>query len=143
MNMKVKLLTTVLTLLTLLLVPFGMVSRVGAQSTLCDVFPCDRAANPDITIGGVITLVTQLIFVGFIGFGVILIIKGAIKITRSEGDDAKVQEGAQAVKGAMIGLGMVLLGIIGLVVLTAVFNATDLFGTDVEDPKGVEIDTLL
>jgi hypothetical protein len=138
--MKVKLLTAAVTIIISF---FVITVPVEAQSTLCDVFPCNDAANPDITIGGVFTFLTQLIFVGFIGFGIVLIIKGALKITRSEGDEGKIQEGTQAIRGAMIGLGMIILGIIGLVILTAFLNTSGVFGTEVEEPEGVEIDNLL
>ncbi|MDQ6986088.1 MAG: hypothetical protein Q9M91_05785 [Candidatus Dojkabacteria bacterium] len=119
-------------------------NQTNAQA-FCDVFPCGDSNNTSGPISGteagdLFTFTSGSIFIGFILVGVIYIIKAVIKIIRSQGDEAKIEEGMKIMKGVYIGIGLVIIGIIGLVILAAGFKAGDLFGNDVTTtPPGVVI----
>ncbi len=80
-----------------------------------------------------------LIFTGFVIVGVGLIVRSGVKIIQSQGDEAKVEEAAKAIKGVFIGIGMLFLGIIGIVVLLAIFSNASFLNEEVPTPEGVEL----
>ena len=71
-----------------------------------------------------IQLVLQLIFVAIIGIAVFVIIKAAIKYIRSEGDETKVKDAQSAIKTVFIGVAALFVGIIGIVLVLAFFQAS-------------------
>lgn len=77
-----------------------------------------------------LSLGSSLIFVVIIALGIGYTIWGALKIVRSEGDTTKVEEGAKIFKGVLIGIAMIFLGVIGLVLMLALFNAGDVVNVD-------------
>ncbi|MCA9381585.1 hypothetical protein KC678_04935 [Candidatus Dojkabacteria bacterium] len=125
-------------------VVFGsFTTKVNAQYGVCDFFPCGNGSvlptpdNPISTIELFVGLGVSLIFTGFIAFGIFIIIKSALKIIQSEGDEAKVEESAGAIKSVFIGLGMLIMGIIGIVVLLSLFRAGGLISNEPQTPEGV------
>ncbi|MCA9387172.1 hypothetical protein KC669_04015 [Candidatus Dojkabacteria bacterium] len=127
----------------ILTAPFAFVSSVNAQYGVCDFLPCGDSGvlpTPGDTTGNIeffISIAVGLVFTGFIAFGIFIIIKSALKIIQSEGDESKVEESAGAIKSVFIGLGMLIMGIIGIVVLLSLFNAGGLVNSPVEKPEGV------
>lgn len=111
------------------------VQTASAQG-LCNIFPCNEASpclgadcggDSLSVVGSILQLVLSLVFVGIIIYGIWLIIQAALKIVRSEGDESKIQEGTKLIKGAYIGLALIFVGLIGLVIVFVIFNATDIF----------------
>jgi quinol-cytochrome oxidoreductase complex cytochrome b subunit len=123
------------------------------NSLICDVFPflgdlgflgvsevlCNPSASSDEdtldSVEGIIRFLLSLIFIGIIGVAIFYIIKSSIKYIRSEGDEGKVQESQKAIKAVFMGVAALMVGIIGLVVILALFNATTALET--EDPESV------
>lgn len=145
-------------ILALLLIVFSFgffqVNTVYAQNDnqsggLCGLLPCNVASpclgascgtNSLTVVGSILNFVLSLIFVGIIIYGIFLIVQAALKIVRSEGDESKIQEGTKLIRGAYVGLAMIFVGIIGLVIVFAIFNATDIFKVNPEDaPPGLTI----
>jgi hypothetical protein len=123
-------------------------ASVSAQgSNLCDFFPCpgetgekedlDEEVNSDIE--NYINIAVSLVFVGIIIYGIFLIISSALKIIRSEGDEGKVQEGANKIKAVYIGIAMIFVGIIGLVLITTFFGGSSIFSVNLNSPEGVNL----
>jgi hypothetical protein len=141
--MKNNLLKIIVFVVVILSAAIFMTVEVQAQFNACDFLPCgsgDVLPGPGDTSSAIERIVywlASLTFTAFIGFGIFIIIKGALKIIRSQGDESKVEEGAKAIKGVMIGVGMLILGIVGFVVLFAIFDAGGLLGSP-EAPEGVQ-----
>ncbi len=136
---------------------FLLPSSVKADSSLpftggfCSFFPCDQFWKDDVTGGGsgALTRVQSyikygfsIVFVGIVIYGIFLVIKAALKIIRSEGDSAKVEEGYNMFKGVWIGIGLIFVGILGIVIIIALFNAVSLTNTPVENPGGINVPLL-
>jgi len=68
-----------------------------------------------------------------------LTIKAAFTIINSNGNPGKIEEGANAVKAAFIGIIVVVVGIVGIFVLLSFFRATGLAGQDVNVPSGINV----
>ncbi len=118
----------VLALILFLLIPTNTVFAQG----ICDFVPCqgvcaDGSCNALGSTTDIFRWGATLIFVGIIIYGVFLIIRAALKIIRSEGDASKVQEGSQSIRGVFIGLIVIFIGIIGVVIITVLFNAEGIF----------------
>lgn len=129
----------------ILLVVLGTISlvtvNVNAQSGFCEFFPCDDTPGDDTSaVSNIDTwaeFAAGLVFVGFIIFGVLILIKASLKIIQSEGDEGKVQEGMIAIRSVMIAVSMLIAGIIGLILLLGVFGKSDFSEPDIEAPPGV------
>jgi hypothetical protein len=143
--MKKKLLSIFALAITLLsfITPLNV---INAQLNACDFFPCEQTGISDedettaiSSTGSFIRFVTSIIFVGLIALGVVIIIKAALTIIRSQGDESKVQEGAKAIKAVFTGVLMLMLGLIGLLIFGYLFNSTGIFKENVEAPPGVNI----
>lgn len=137
-------------MITILIVVFGLIAAVlfpvavSAQTEFCDLFPCDEAGGDTEFITGtqfedVFFYITGSIFVVFILIGVFYIVKGSLKILRSEGDQSKIQEGVLDLKGVFIGITLLIVGIIGLIVLLAIFDAGGVFDQEITPPEGAVI----
>lgn len=115
--------------------------HVSAQSGFCDFFPCDDTPGDDTSsVAEIDTWVefgAGLVFVGFIIFGILMIIKASLKIIRSEGDEGQVQEGMIAIRSVMIAVGMLIFGIVGLILLLGIFGKSDFTGPELVTPPGV------
>lgn len=112
---------------------------IHAQNLVCRIFPFLNAVtsfgissicgNLDGTQAatqtyGLIQLVLNLIFIGIIIVSIYIIIKAAVKYIQSEGDDKKIQEAQKAIKSVFIGIAALFIGIIGIILVLAFFNAT-------------------
>ncbi|GIW58875.1 MAG: hypothetical protein KatS3mg086_160 [Candidatus Dojkabacteria bacterium] len=80
-----------------------------------------------------------LVFVGIIAIAVYVVIKASIKYIRSEGEQEKVVEAQKAIKQVFAGLAALFIGLIGLVIILTIFNATGAAGGAVQTPDDVEI----
>lgn len=113
----------------------------------CGLLGCDiigGQGNVDAIVGstgGLIRLGFSLIFVVIIVIGIAMIVKAAFTIIRSEGDSSKIEEGYKTLKGVWIGVGLIFVGIIGVVVVLAFFNA-EVVDTNPEVPPGVVLPTI-
>lgn len=108
------------------------------SNLLCDIFPflqdltfakglCGNveaegqgAVDAAVSLAGI---AVSLIFVGIIAIAIFVIIKAAVKYIQSEGDESKVEEATKAIKNVFIGIGALIIGIIGLVIILALFSS--------------------
>lgn len=117
----------------------------AATLNVCDFVPCSQGGctggdcNALADSQSIIYLLFSLIFVVIIAIGIVMIIRGALKIIRSEGDDGKVKEGVEYIRGVMFGFIIIFVGIIGIVIISLIFGATNIFTQDVEDPPLVDV----
>lgn len=107
--------------------------------TACGLLGCselgiDIGRFDDLNILGIISLIAGLVFTVIIIIGVFYVVRGAIKIVRSEGDPSKIEEGTKMFKGVYIGLFMILGGILGFVLVLALFNSGSTFDLNPELP---------
>ncbi|MEP7103843.1 MAG: hypothetical protein ABI721_04000 [Candidatus Dojkabacteria bacterium] len=129
--------TLVFSLFSLNNILFAM--PVHAQNLICTIFPfiqnlgfgagtlCGDQVDGSVAVGAGVSLVRlalQLIFIGIIVVSIYIIIRAAIKYIRSEGDDTKIQEAQKAIKSVFIGIAALFIGIIGIVIILAFFNAS-------------------
>ncbi len=129
-----------------LLVTVAFSSRIFAQYDVCDFLPCGVVPGYQSSATDSMTIVERLfyfgvslIFVGLVAFGIFIIVKAAYKIVRSEGNEDQLQEGAKAIKTVFIGLAMLVAGIVGLLVMTYILGASDIFNANVESPDGIDL----
>jgi large-conductance mechanosensitive channel len=109
---------------------------------ICGFLPCDQSFTAETGSPQEIALsfgrfFASLIFVGIIAFGIFQVIRASLKIIRSEGDSSKIQDGADTLKGVMIGIGMIFVGLIGLVIILAFFGAEGVVNTPVPPTPGL------
>ncbi|GIW58876.1 MAG: hypothetical protein KatS3mg086_161 [Candidatus Dojkabacteria bacterium] len=133
--------------------PFLVVS--AQNRILCQIFPflnkvvyvstgiCggDSSAGAD-AVKDLIDLAQfglTLVFVGIIAIAVYVVIKASVEYIRSEGDEEKVKKARNAIKQVFAGLAALFIGLIGLVIILTIFNATGAAGGAVQTPDGVEI----
>lgn len=112
----------------------------GESTTACGLLGCDNLGIDvtrfeDLNILQIASLLVSFIFIGIIALGIFFIIKAVFKIIRSEGDSAKVEEGSKIFRGIFIGLFIILAGVVGLVMMVALFQAGDVFNTNPEVPE--------
>jgi len=144
---------------TLLVFPLALISFspnvVNAQpaqatpakgSLLCGIFPflnnvgafgikqaaCGggSAGNVAGRTGSFISFALNLIFIGLIILAVFIIIRSAIKYIQSEGNEGKIQEAQKAIKSVFVGIGVLIIGIVGIFIVIAFFNASGTLTTD-------------
>lgn len=110
-------------------------------SIICKIFPfletlgfggsgicggvADAGAQAGTTVAGLIQLVISLIFIAIIGISIYVVIKSALKYIRSEGDETKIQESQKAIKSVFLGIAALFVGVIGIVIVLAIFNVTN------------------
>lgn len=127
--------------------------NVHAQNVICDdIFPFLKnvsflsdslctgettgAQSAVDTTAGLVQFGLSLVFVGIIVVSIYIIIKAALKYIRSEGDADKIQEAQKAIKSVFIGIAALFIGIIGIVIVIAFFNATGGLNNDnVDQPS--------
>jgi len=115
-----------------------------AQFDACDFLPCEQTIDGDTDSteveSGISTYFrfgVSLIFTGFIAYGIFVIVKSALKIVQSGGEEETITSGVQGLKSVFIGVTMLIVGIIGLILLSAFFGASGIFSTEVQNPDGV------
>jgi heme/copper-type cytochrome/quinol oxidase subunit 2 len=86
----------------------------------------------------VVQVALSLVFAGIILLGIFYIIKAAAIIMRGEGDEKKVEEGQKIVKGVYIGIIIIILGIIGIFVVSVLFGANGFFSQDIPEPDNID-----
>lgn len=131
---------------------FALISPVPVfaatnNSSACGLLPCniyDNSAFPinenlNLKVSDLIKVGLGAVFVLILIYGIFLIIKAALTIIRSEGDEAKIQEGSGAVRAVFLGIGIIFIGIIGLVILIAFFGASNLTNQELNAPGNVQI----
>lgn len=105
-----------------------MIDTIPDGTTACGLLGCnligiDISRFDNLNAIGILSLIASLIFIGILVIGIFFIIKGALKIVRSEGDVSKVQEGQNIFRGVFIGIIMIFVGLLGLVLMLAIFQA--------------------
>ena len=124
--------------------------QAHAENLICKVFPfissiqsfgiaglCGTLSTTETAnqISGYIKLALNLIFIGIIIIAIYIIIKAAIKYIRSEGDEGKIQESQKAIKSVFIGIAALFVGIIGIIIVLAFFNATGAVNQNTSTPN--------
>ena len=104
-------------------------SLIGSETTACGWLGCnalgfDLTRFDNVNVLQIIALISSLVFIGIIVIGVVYVIKGSLKIISSEGDSSKIEEGTKIFKGVMIGLVMIFQGILGVLLMIALFDAS-------------------
>lgn len=137
----------------------SMPQTVSAQTSVCTVFPfletiglfgigsslcgttdaSDTGAKAATAAANMIQLVLQLIFIGIIVVAVYVIIKSALKYIRSEGEEAKVQEAQKAIKTVFVGVAALFIGILGIVLVLAFFQASGAVDTENTQETGLPV----
>lgn len=111
-----------------------------SNTSFCEIFGCSEFTNFDpsnVTLGGAVSVVqwgASLIFVIIIIIGIFSIVRGSYKMINSEGDDAKIQEGFKVIRAVWIGIGLIFLGLIGIVVISAIFGGEGIFNLNPTPP---------
>jgi len=109
----------------------------------CSLLGCGQFANSpffDFTnVGGIIRIGLASIFAIIIIYGVIMVIKATLTIIRSEGDPAKVQQGFGVVRGVILGIVIIFVGLIGMVVIIAFFGGGGIVNVTPNTPDGLNI----
>lgn len=114
--------------------------QVDNPNLLCELFPflqslgfandalctgeAGEAGETVSTVESLVRFGLSLVFVGIIAVAIFTIIKAALMYIRSEGNEDQVENAKKAIKSVFIGIGALLVGIIGLVLILAFFNAT-------------------
>ena len=119
-------------------------SAVKAQFALCDFFPCTEAqeSSPDFeaevysTTESLALLATGSIFLLILIYGVYLVLKGTLRMIRADGQSDRFVAGYSLIRTFFLGLGLLFVGLIGLVVMSVLFDITGIFTQDVTDPTG-------
>jgi len=114
----------------------------------CGFLPCQLASpclgtncngNSLSLVGTILEFLLSFIFVGILIYGIWLIVQAALKIIRSNGNEEEVQSGYKMIKGAYIGLALIFVGLMGLVIVFVIFNATDVFKIAPSTPEGLTL----
>lgn len=75
-----------------------------------------------------VNLGITLLFIGIILIAVFIIVRAAITYIQSQGDEGKIAEAQKAIKSVFIGIALLFVGIVGIILVLAFFNATGLIG---------------
>jgi heme/copper-type cytochrome/quinol oxidase subunit 2 len=82
----------------------------------------------------------SFIFVGIIAVAVYVVVKASIRYIRSEGNEEEVQAAQKAIKQVFAGIAALFIGLIGLVIILSLFNATGAINDKNEvDPNNVPL----
>lgn len=103
-------------------------SVIAPDSTACGLLGCDNigidiSRFDNLSPIGIISFISSLVFGVIIIIGIFYVIKASLKIMRSEGEASKIEEGNKIFRGVFIGIIMILGGILGLVLMLALFDA--------------------
>lgn len=148
-QINMKKIIAIVFLVVMLTLSSSTLSDISAQE-ICGLLPCNTYENSAFNISGdlngqaasFIRLGVSLIFILIVLYGVFVIVQAALKIIRSEGDAGRYEEGQKMIKGVMIGIGIIFVGIIGLVVVIAFFNAGNIVNPNINAPDNVELPLL-
>lgn len=113
---------------------FPFIQDIGFADSLCGGDVEEQATNTVDTVESLVRFALSLIFIGIIAVAVFTIIKAAIKYIRSEGDEAKIGDSQKAIKAVFMGVAALLVGIIGLIIILAVFDAGSAVDQEEENP---------
>jgi hypothetical protein len=107
------------------------------ETNLCNIIGCSIAGEDNFLfrLGTIIQSAFNIIFAGLIIYGIFMIIKAVYKIISSEGDESKLESGLKSVRGVYFGIIIIFVGLIGLVIIFALFNVTEL--PDVGNAPGI------
>lgn len=113
------------------------------QFNSCDFFPCNDVptpANPEAGLLGLARFGLNLIFAGLIIYGIVLIVRAALKYISSEGDVEKAEAAQKMIRAVFIGIGMLFVGIIGIVILLTFFGVDNAVNeTNLTPPPGLNL----
>lgn len=99
------------------------------DDSICGILGCDVVTPGDnflFEIGNIVRTLLSLTFAAIIAYGIFIIIKAVIKIITSEGDAGKYESGLKSIKGVYLGIIMIFVGLIGMVIIFALFNFTEI-----------------
>ncbi len=122
------------------------------QNLICRVFPFIeqiKAFGVDALCGGLtsegpidsarslVQVGLNLVFVGIIILAIFIIVKAAINYIRSEGDEDKIKSANKSIKAVFTGIIALFVGIIGIILVLAIFNATEVVPNELPDELDV------
>jgi len=90
-------------------------------------------------VGGIIRIGIASIFAIIIIYGIIMVVRATIRIIRSEGDPTKVQEGFGIIRGVILGIVIIFVGLIGMIIVIAFFNAGSIVNITPQPPAGLNV----
>ncbi len=151
MSKVTKILTTALVLFATLMVPISGVNAQDNTGTIdfsdvnvctfikpiCDALGIQDVTDPEtpgIVLGFTqqrVSQVVSLVFIGIILISVFIIVQSGVKYIQSQGEEGKIQEAQKAIRSVFIGIAVLFVGIIGLILLLAFFNASGLVASEV------------
>ncbi len=70
--------------------------------------------------------IVSLLFIGIIIISVFIIVQAGVKYIQSQGEEGKIAEAQKAIRSVFIGIAVLFVGIIGLILVLAFFNASGL-----------------
>ena len=113
---------------------------------ICDALGIKDITDPDtpsIVLGFTqerLSQVVSLVFIGIILISVFIIVQSAVKYIQSQGEEAKIAEAQKAIRSVFVGIAVLFIGIIGLILVLAFFNASGLISNQVDlgDAVGAE-----
>lgn len=142
---------SILIFFLLVFFPLFLPQSVSAQSKnlICTIFPflenigfgiggiCSGQASGQAAFG-FIRFLLSAVFVVIIIISIYIIIKSALKYIQSEGDEKKIGEASKAIKAVFIGIAALFIGIIGIIIVLAFFNASDALKTEGDVPSVID-----
>lgn len=142
---KIKILTILILILLILTQAVILALPISAQVGFCDLFPCgkDNAQvpimdDPNSTANSLLVVGLSLFFSAFIGFGLLVIVRGALKIITAQAADEKVEDGYKSIRAVFIGLGLTFVGIIGIAIVITVLGGGGLLNANLDTPNGIQ-----
>ncbi|MEO0075444.1 MAG: hypothetical protein ABIK31_04965 [candidate division WOR-3 bacterium] len=100
------------------------------QGGLCNAFGCNNYTDVDVNLGSILSFIASLVFIAIIILGVVKIILAVYKIISSEGNADSLSKGRDMIKAVWVGIAIIFLGLIGLLIIIAIFNAGSIFNVD-------------
>lgn len=104
---------------------FPFLNGISFASSLCGSNLATAGQDAGKQVRNLVQFGLSLVFIAIIIFSVYIIIKAALKYIRSEGDESKIQEAQKAIKSVFIGIAALFIGVIGILIILAFFNATN------------------
>jgi uncharacterized membrane protein YidH (DUF202 family) len=112
------------------------IDAFGVNTSLCTGTPDEGALS---SAGEMVRFALSLVFVAIIVISIYVIIRAALKYIRSEGDPGKVEEAQKAIKNVFIGIGALFVGVIGIIIILAFFQAGGAIDSeDVPEDSGIQ-----
>ncbi len=98
------------------------------DDSLCGIVGCDinQGENYLLNLDNIVQTGLTVLFSLIIIYGIFMIIKAVVKIISSEGDEGKLESGLKSIRGVYYGVVIIFVGLIGLVIIFALFNVTEL-----------------